>query len=303
MIVGDLWNAFLRLCRAVFGWTELERAKSSSPAVGQASIAGENPKSIQWNGSVPPLGRLPVRARYDCTSGHSGWPSYSPFRISEVFPVAVRRRILDRTRLKTQSVRRRRSKVAVRDEARPVAPGSLFSEFLASLPDALGASDLRAVIDAWAAAWKRDRTVIWGFGAHLIKVGLAPVVVDLMERGAISALMAPRSIRSTTTGANPTLIKWAPKPQMTVRSLFHAAAHASITARRSEAPSASGRLARNSENREPGATGRASSRTATLLRRRRTDWVFNRVRSRIRLRTATGKTSEMRNGEYDGHPE
>ncbi|MFL2935269.1 MAG: hypothetical protein ACJZ7Z_00945 [Myxococcota bacterium] len=104
--------------------------------------------------------------------------------------MAVRRRILDRTRLKTQSVRRRRSKVAVRDEARPVAPGSLFSEFLASLPDALGASDLRAVIDAWAAAWKRDRTVIWGFGAHLIKVGLAPVVVDLMERGAISALMA-----------------------------------------------------------------------------------------------------------------
>ena len=46
------------------------------------------------------------------------------------------------------------------------------------------------MIDAWAAAWKRDRTVIWGFGAHLIKVGLAPVVVDLMERGAIGALMA-----------------------------------------------------------------------------------------------------------------
>ena len=71
-----------------------------------------------------------------------------------------------------------------------MAPGSLFSEFLASLPDVLGASDLRSVIDAWAAAWRRDRTVIWGFGAHLIKVGLAPVVVDLMERGAIGALMA-----------------------------------------------------------------------------------------------------------------
>ncbi|MEE3328983.1 MAG: hypothetical protein VX252_16705 [Myxococcota bacterium] len=108
----------------------------------------------------------------------------------EVFPVAVRRRTLDRNRLKTQSIRRRPSKVGVRDEARPVEPGSLFSDFVESLPDVLGAADLRAVIDAWAAAWTRDKTVIWGFGAHLIKVGLAPVVVDLMERGAISALMA-----------------------------------------------------------------------------------------------------------------
>ena len=104
--------------------------------------------------------------------------------------MAVRRRTLDRTRLKTQSVRRRRSKVGVRDEARPVEPGALFSDFIDRLPDVLGAADLRTVIQAWAAAWKRDRTVLWGFGAHLIKVGLAPVIVDLMERGAISALMA-----------------------------------------------------------------------------------------------------------------
>lgn len=119
-----------------------------------------------------------------------GGPRFFPIRLSRCFLVAVRRRTLDRTRLKTQSVRRRRSKVGVRDEARPVAPGALFSDFIESLPDVLGAADLRAVIEAWAAAWKRDRTVIWGFGAHLIKVGLAPVVVDLMERGAITALMA-----------------------------------------------------------------------------------------------------------------
>ena len=104
--------------------------------------------------------------------------------------VAVRKRTLDRTRLKTQPLRRRRSKLAVRDEARPVPPGSRLSDFLENLPDVLGAADLKAVIDAWAAAWTRDKTVIWGFGAHLIKVGLAPVVVDLMERGAIGALMA-----------------------------------------------------------------------------------------------------------------
>ena len=45
------------------------------------------------------------------------------------------------------------------------------------------------VIGAWARAWQRDRLVLLGFGAHLIKVGLAPIVVDLMERGAIGGLM------------------------------------------------------------------------------------------------------------------
>ncbi len=104
--------------------------------------------------------------------------------------MTARKRTLDRQKLRTQSVRRRRSKVGVRQEARPCPPGMRFSEFLETLPDALGAADLRAVIDAWASAWAKNRSVIWGFGAHLIKVGLAPVVVDLMERGAIGALMA-----------------------------------------------------------------------------------------------------------------
>jgi hypothetical protein len=57
------------------------------------------------------------------------------------------------------------------------------------MPDLLGAADLNAAIDAWVRAWQRDRLVLFGFGAHLIKVGLAPIVVDLMERGAIGGLM------------------------------------------------------------------------------------------------------------------
>ncbi len=64
-----------------------------------------------------------------------------------------------------------------------------MEELLAGLPGLLGAADLNAAIDAWARAWAGGRTVLFGFGAHLIKVGLAPIVVDLMERGAISALM------------------------------------------------------------------------------------------------------------------
>jgi hypothetical protein len=98
-------------------------------------------------------------------------------------------RKIDRSKLKTVSVRKRHSKVRVQDEATPHEPGATLAQFIDGLPAILGAADLKAVIDAWEKAWRGDRTVLFGFGAHLIKVGLAPLVVDLMERGAISALM------------------------------------------------------------------------------------------------------------------
>jgi hypothetical protein len=97
-------------------------------------------------------------------------------------------RSIDRTRLRTVTARGRRSKVRTRDEATPHQPGDSLGAFLAGLPSVLGAEELRAAIAAWARVWARGRTAIWGFGAHLVKVGLAPVVVDLMERGAITAL-------------------------------------------------------------------------------------------------------------------
>ena len=96
---------------------------------------------------------------------------------------------IDRTRVRTQPARRRTSKVKTLDEAKPLPEGASVSELLESLPDLLGGADLNAAIDAWATAWQKDRLVLFGFGAHLIKVGLAPIVVDLMERGAIGGLM------------------------------------------------------------------------------------------------------------------
>jgi deoxyhypusine synthase len=96
---------------------------------------------------------------------------------------------IDRSRIRTQPARRRASKVKTADEARPLAPGSSVSELLASLPGLLGARDLNDAIDAWVRAWQRERLILFGFGAHLIKVGLAPIIVDLLERGAISGLM------------------------------------------------------------------------------------------------------------------
>ena len=96
---------------------------------------------------------------------------------------------IDRSRVRTQPARRRASKVRARDEARPLEPGASVAELLDSLPRILGGADLLAAIEAWVRAWRRDRLVLFGFGAHLIKVGLAPIVVDLLERGAIGGLM------------------------------------------------------------------------------------------------------------------
>jgi len=103
----------------------------------------------------------------------------------------VRRRLprIDRSRVRTVSARRRRSKVKLGEEAVPHRPGASFAAFLAGLPAILAGAELREVIRATARARAGGKTILWGFGAHLIKVGLAPVVVDLMERGFVSGLL------------------------------------------------------------------------------------------------------------------
>ncbi len=96
---------------------------------------------------------------------------------------------IDRGEVSTVPARRRRSKVRADQEARPHKPGGSFAGFLDALPGTLGAADLRAAVDACTRAKARDRTLLWGFGAHVLKVGLAPLLVDLMERGFVSGLL------------------------------------------------------------------------------------------------------------------
>ena len=96
---------------------------------------------------------------------------------------------IDRSKVRTVSARSRPSKVQIGDEARPLPPGASLAEFLDSLPAVLGAADLRAAIDATARAFAGGHTILWGLGAHVIKVGLAPLVVDLLERRLATGLM------------------------------------------------------------------------------------------------------------------
>jgi len=96
---------------------------------------------------------------------------------------------IDRARVRTVPARSRKSKVRRDQEAKPHRPGVSFRSFLASLPGILAAADLRAVIEATARAARRDKLLLWGFGAHLIKVGLAPVMLDLMRRGLVQGVL------------------------------------------------------------------------------------------------------------------
>jgi hypothetical protein len=94
----------------------------------------------------------------------------------------------DLSDVRTYPLDSRFSKARVEDFARPVAPGATFRAWYEALPAILGAADLRRAVDAIVAARRGDSGVIWGIGAHVIKTGVSPVLIDLMRRGYVSAL-------------------------------------------------------------------------------------------------------------------
>ena len=96
-------------------------------------------------------------------------------------------RPIDVTGIRTYSVRERLSKVSLNASAGPHAKGRSFAEFIAALPDCLAAKNLKAVARAVISARNKQRPVILGMGAHPIKVGLSPLIIDLMKRGIITA--------------------------------------------------------------------------------------------------------------------
>jgi hypothetical protein len=95
---------------------------------------------------------------------------------------------LDITRLATYPLASRESKVTANDLAKPLADPSLLKDFLSSLPNLLAARDLLDLARRIREAKVKRRAVIVGLGGHVIKTGLAPVLIDLMERGFITAL-------------------------------------------------------------------------------------------------------------------
>jgi hypothetical protein len=95
---------------------------------------------------------------------------------------------VDLSRIRTRSLQSRSNKVTVKRFAQPPRAGRSFAGFLASLPGILAGEELQAVTQAIVNARRNQRAVIVGLGAHVIKCGLSPVLIELMRRGIVTGL-------------------------------------------------------------------------------------------------------------------
>jgi len=98
---------------------------------------------------------------------------YSEFRLDDV---------------RTYPLADRPSKVGHGDFARAWDPASGLPGWIDSLPNILAGADFRAVVAALKRAQAHHRGIVWGLGAHVVKTGLGPVLIGLMERGFVSAI-------------------------------------------------------------------------------------------------------------------
>jgi deoxyhypusine synthase len=94
----------------------------------------------------------------------------------------------DLSRVRTYPLAERANKVRVDEFGRAVVASSSLGDFLDGLPDVLAVKVLRELAAAIVQARAEEHTVAVGLGAHVIKVGLAPVLIGMMEEGTIDAL-------------------------------------------------------------------------------------------------------------------
>lgn len=90
--------------------------------------------------------------------------------------------------VRTYPLASRKSKVNVRQFAEPVGSNASLTRFLDALPGILAARELKTLLASIHSAKKRKKAILWGLGGHVIKVGLGPLLVDLMKRGFVSGL-------------------------------------------------------------------------------------------------------------------
>jgi hypothetical protein len=94
----------------------------------------------------------------------------------------------DLSDVKTYPLDARHNKTRTEDFARPLHSLNNMGAFVHALPDILAAADFKAVIGALIEAKKAEGGILWGLGAHVIKTGVGPALIELMERGFVSAL-------------------------------------------------------------------------------------------------------------------
>lgn len=95
---------------------------------------------------------------------------------------------VDLGKVKTYPLRERKNKVKVSDFASPAVAGRSVWELLDGLPGILAGDDFRQLVSAIASAYSRSKPVIAMMGGHVIKCGLSPVIISMMERGILTGI-------------------------------------------------------------------------------------------------------------------
>jgi len=95
---------------------------------------------------------------------------------------------IDLSKVKTYPVQQRPSKVHREELAQPFRRGDFFETFWQSLPNILAAKDLRELVQHLLSARERGKPVLMMMGAHVIKVGLSPLLLDLMRKNFVTGL-------------------------------------------------------------------------------------------------------------------
>lgn len=95
---------------------------------------------------------------------------------------------MDLKKIKTYSAKSRKHKVSLGALAKTAKKNSSFSTFYDNLPDFLAVKELKAAVAAILKAHKAGKPVIFGMGAHVIKVGLSPILIDLMKKKVIDCI-------------------------------------------------------------------------------------------------------------------
>lgn len=95
---------------------------------------------------------------------------------------------VDLREVTTYPLQQRKNRVQYSDFGKPCTSGASFEDFVNSLPHILAGDDFRAVVEAIVLACKNERPVVFAMGAHVIKCGLSPFVINLMRQGVVSAI-------------------------------------------------------------------------------------------------------------------
>ena len=101
---------------------------------------------------------------------------------------------LELDKVKTYPLASRKSKVTLADFAQPTSRDASLKDFLSSLPNILAVQSLRQLTVRIERARELKKPIIWGIGGHVIKTGLAPLLIDLMRRGYLSAIASNGSV-------------------------------------------------------------------------------------------------------------